>query len=314
MRRYLEAFKDHRHINLGNAPGTVATYIRGVEQFITFVEGQDLSTDPENIQRADIDDFMKALFVEKGNSESTRSNKLAAVRAFFGFLVYKHVLLQDPTEGVPTPRRGKPLPQKFTTHQLRLLFNAPDINTRIGLRDRAMMMTIYSAGLRKHELVGLDVGNISDTGAFMYLSVLGKGKKQRIITLLRPPATVLRRWLLERETLKPQDTAVFIAMKGSPSRLSDRLIGNILKKYAKKVGIASSSAFVHKLRATWATDLYDAGTGLLEICAQAGWEDPKTAMNYVRISEKVLKKAAIPNRRWKELEGGDFNGDDDAKI
>ncbi len=312
MRRYLEAFKDHRHINLGNAPGTAATYIRGVVQFIAFVEGRGLSTDPEKIQRADIDDFMKELFVEYGNSESTRANKLSAVRAFFGFLVYKRVLLQDPTEGVPTPRRGQTLPQKFTTHQLKLLFNAPDVNTRIGLRDRAMMMTIYSAGLRKHELVGLDVGNISDSGAYMYLSVLGKGKKQRIITLLRQPATVLRRWLLERETFKPQDQAVFIAIKGQPERLSERVIGDILKKYAKKVGIASAMAFVHKLRATWATDLYDAGVGLLEICAQAGWENPKTAMNYVRISEKALKKAAIPSRRWKELEGEDLDGGNDA--
>lgn len=310
MRRYLEAFKDHRHINLGNAPGTVGTYVRGVKQFIAFIEGRGLSTDPENIQRADIDDFMKALFVEYSNIESTRAHKLAAIRAFFKFLTYKRILLYNPTEGVPTPKPIKRLPQKFSTKELRRIFLSPDINTRKGLRDLAIMMTIYGAGLRKHELVGLDMGNISDTGAFIYLNVLGKGKKERLITLRRRPAKVLRRWLLERQTMEPQSESVFVSVKGSAARLSGRHIGNILKKLCTQAGIPTAKAFVHKLRATWATDLYDSGTKLLEICAQAGWDKTETAKSYIRISEKVRKKAAIPDSRWRELMGEDTGGDD----
>jgi site-specific recombinase XerD len=303
MKSYLSAFADFRRINMGNSQNTVDSYVFAVRQFADFLAHRELSLDPDKVLRQDIDDFMQALFKElRCSSPNSMCLKLSALRAFFKFLVHKQVILLDPTEGVPSPKRPKLLPKKFSTSELKRLLGAPSISTQKGLRDKALLMTVYGAGLRKSELVNLDIGNLDDTGAFIHVAIFGKGSKERTVTLLRRPAAVLRQWLLERQRLNPVDSAVFIRTKATPARLNANYTGTILKKYGFKMGFQSTSVFMHKLRSTWATDLYDAGFGLLEICALAGWSDVKTAQSYVRISERARRKTAIPDRRWKELE------------
>lgn len=309
MRSHLKAFSSFRLRIVGSAASTVDSYSGRVAEFISWRERAGMDTEPDTVVQSEIDAWLQGLAVERGNCSSTLAAKLMALRAFFRYLVYTNVLIGDPTGAVPVPRRRKRTPKKFTTSQLKRLFHAPDITKPKGIRDRALLMTIYGAGLRKHESVGLALDDIEDTGAHMFLTVLGKGGKERLVTLRRKPATMLRQWLLERPRLNPADRSVFIRVKGVRVGISSRRVTDILKDYARKMGIPEAQAFVHKLRSTWASDLHDQDVDIMDICAQAGWASPDSAKPYIVISEKARKKAAISDKRWAELTG---KGDEDG--
>jgi site-specific recombinase XerD len=302
MRSRLDAWRDFERIQRGRSEVSVNTYHRHVDEFISWLESQGRDTLPDAVKRSDVESFLKSLYFDKHNTNSTRAGKLSALRSYFGYLKVYDVIKKDPTAGIPSPRIHAKAPSKFTTRELQLLFAAPDITSARGLRDRAILMTIYAAGLRKFEACNLDMGDISDSGGHIRIVVHGKGNKDRVLVLRRKPAAVLRSWIIKRHGMQPATNALFLRLKGTIERLGQLSITHVLKKYARVVGIPSPDAFVHKLRATWATDLYDAGLDIMEICELAGWSDMNTARRYIQISKRALQKAAIPDRRWNELQ------------
>lgn len=307
-------------IHKGQRPRGVLVYERTVKAFFVWLAANGVPADPARVNRDLVGEWMKALFYDQGNVNTSRASKLAAMRSFFGWLKYEGRIQVDPTKGIPSPKIQPHLPQKFSTEELRLLFRAPDLQTRMGLRDLALLKTLYASGLRVSELVALDVSHLVDTGGYIRLQVMdGKGGKGRTLTLRTNPSRTLREWLLMRQGIDAGNDALFIRLKGpGHGRLSDRSAQNILKKYAAAVGIASAEVFCHKMRSTFATDLYDSGhdqcprcgqkiayVGILELAALMGHEDVKTTMGYVAISERTLRKTAIPDRRFNEIEQED---------
>lgn len=303
MRDRLDTFRRHRHIIRANADSSADAYVRYASEFIDWYEAANGSSAFADVERGDIMRYLEHLYMDSGNlSSNTRATKLSALRAFFHYLRSEGVILGDPTEDVPSPKKTQPMPRVFSKRELGRILGQPDLGKPMGIRDHAMLMTIYGAGLRKAEVVNLDVEHVqSEERGYAYLHVFGKGGKERIVGLRRTPAAVLRRWVIERQRLQTPSPALFVRMKGVPARLHPRRIGDILKGYAELVGIRRARAFVHKLRATWATELHDNGVDLLAICAAAGWSDPKTAMRYIRTSQRALKEAMIPDRVWSEL-------------
>lgn len=314
MRRHVEAWAKHERVDKGRPFISVQTYRSNIMQFLAYLDDFNRPTSPDALTRNDISEFLRHLFYTAGLRNSTRAQKLSSIRCFFSYLRYAGVTRNEPTRGIPSPRIERRMPTKFTDEELGRILSAPD-QSPMGLRDLAILKTIYAAGLRVSELVTLDAEDLADTSGYMTLLVRGKGSKQRMLTLRTNPSRTLRRWLSYRSTLAVSHSAVFVDLVRQHGRLGTRSITNILKKYAARVGIPTADAFVHKLRATWATNLYDSGRDvcghcgrpvqtvrLLEICALAGWDEPKTAMRYVSISDKVLKKTAIPDRRFNALE------------
>lgn len=308
--KQLDQWTEHEIVSKGRQKSGVKRYRQSMELFISWFEGNGKSFDAGAVSRSDIDAFMKWLFYEKSNvKNSTRAAKLSALRSFFKYMIYIGAITADPTENVPTPKITAILPSKFTTEELRFIFAAPDLSKQAGIRDKAMLTTIYGAGLRVSEVCNLNISHIIDTGGYIRLNILNsKHNKSRTLTLRTNPSRFLRYWLTIRMANGAKhDDKIFTALKGNTKwqRLSSVSVNNVLKKYAVRVGINSSDAFVHKLRATFATDLYDFGVGILEVMYLLGHSDPKTTMRYIAISDKVLKKTAIPDVRWKDLLKGD---------
>ncbi len=330
IKKYLKHWTEHELVQRGRRASGVEKYRLTAEMFLRWLKNNNRSSDPEIISRSDIDEFMKWLFYEQKNiSNASRANKLAAIRSLFRFLIYKGVIKGDPTAGIPSPKVVKKLPVKFTTEELRYIFSMPDLTSEMGMRDLALLLTIYGAGLRVSEACSLKMDNVIDAGGYIRLTVFGKGGKYRIITLRTNPARLLRQWLTIRMSQgASEDDQVFVRLKGGNLEgLSAVTVNNILKKYAKRVGIQSPDAFIHKLRATFATDLYDSGrdrcrhcgraietVDLLEIMYLLGHSDPKTTMRYIAISEKVMNKTAIPDRRWRVLLSGPKEGVDGQEV
>ena len=299
---------------------------RGVEQYALVVRGfisWRAKTGPVDIQMIsmnDVEEWMRALFYDMGNvSNRSRASKLSALRSFFGWLEYAGYRQENPAKQVPTPKIQQSLPQKFSTEELRLILASPDKSKLMGLRDLAILMTLYASGPRVSELCNLDMNHVHDSGGVIRLHFVDtKGGKDRTITIAERPAKVLREWITARAAIKAETRAVFLSLAGQRySRLSAKRAQEILDKYARKSGVGDSDVFVHKLRSTYASDLYDSGhdqcprcghkinhVDLLMVQLALGHNDPKTTMPYIAISERHLKKTRIPNSRFKEIEEG----------
>ncbi len=320
MERYLKGWAEFMIAQRGRRPSSVKTHAGTLKEFMAFLSETSKSMDPLKIRRHDIDDYMRSLFFDRGNiKNTTRARKLAAIKSLFSYLVYIGIIINDPCSGIPTPKIQPKQAQKFSTEELQRLFLAPDKATPQGLRDIAILKTIYGAGLRVHELCGLNFDDIIDSAGCIRLIVHGKGDKDRMVTLRRNPTAALHAWLGVRESLNLDDLgAVFVQTKDPATRLLIPAVQQIMVKHSKTAGIPAGKISLHKLRATFATDLYDSGrdrcprcgyphekVDVLEIMTLMGHTDPKTTMRYIAISEKVIKKTAIPDRRWKELESVD---------
>lgn len=317
------AWMEFLSIQKGQSLNTVEQYEKVVRSFFAWTGVDGLPPlSPDRITREIVSEWMRVLFYDRGNVRpQSRASKLSALRSFFGWLVYARHIAADPTQGIPSPKVQDTLPQKFSTEDLRLLFSAPRRDKVMGIRDLAMLKTMYAAGPRVSELVNLDINHVIDSGGFIRLQIIdGKGGKSRTITIRTNPSRALREWLLVRREIKTDDPALFVRLKGPPTRLTDKSAQNILKKYARMIGIDDAEVFVHKMRATFASDLYDSGNdhcphcrrqityvGPVEVASLLGHEpnDLATVMRYIAISDRVLRKTAIPDRRFNEIEEGE---------
>ncbi len=298
--------------------------VRGVDQYAKVVRGFFVwiaslgPVDVHAVSQANIEDWMKALFYDFGNvSPGTRASKLSALRSFFGWMAYTNKRKSDPTKGVPSPKIQQSLPQKFSTEELRLLFAAPARDTLMGLRDLAILKTLYAAGPRVSELCNLDLNQISDSGGYIRIAFKGgKGNKDRTVTLRRNPSKTLREWIMARQGIDTGHNALFIRLKGQKhTRLSVGSAQDVLSKYARIVGIDEAEVFAHKMRGTFASDLYDSGDDkcprcgcgithmdLLMVQLAMGHATPETTVPYIAVSDRHLRRTAIPDRRFNEIE------------
>ena len=309
----LPRFQNHLKVVLGFRPGTIDRYSytllkyekwvlsRGVEGGIDEVTGLE--------GKALILDWLKDLFYHQGNiKSSSRASKLAAIKKFFAYLVYDDAIdkNEDPAVNIPSPKVAKVMPQKFSTAQLKAIFSAPDLTSYMGIRDLAILTVLYGCGPRVEEIREMGLNDLRFTGNDIYIYIQGKGAKERTVRLRRRASSNLRNWLVIREQYAaPGERALFVSFRPPcpGTNLSKVSYNKILKKYAAAVGIKNERVFVHKVRSTFATDLYDADHGLIEISMLLGHSSVETTQGYIAISEKVLKKTAISDKRWKELEG-----------
>ena len=313
MLSYLPGYKEYIRINLGRSPGTVKTYERAIRQFHGWLAEKHYDTDPNALTASEIKEFMRALVFRYQNlKNSTRAQKLSAIKSYFAYLISEGWLIRNPADDVETPRIPKTLPSKFKIAELAKLFNEPK-NDIWGLRDLAILKVLYAVGLRVSEICSLDLNDIDDTGRFINIIVQGKGEKPRIVSMVANPAASLRHWIIPRLGIETDHMALFITRRES-RRMSPASINEVLQKYAQKVGISKGDAFVHKMRATCFADLYDSmmtkcsncGAAISKydiytLAAFAGHSDPKTMESYVEISE-FARKMRIPERRFSEIE------------
>ena len=305
--RIISDYYDYMVVVRGRSKKGVNTYIRFVGRFVDWLHGRN--EEIFSASRSDIEDWLKELFYKQNLVNCSRASMLSALKSFYEYLVRAGYLSGSPAAAVPSPKFSAKAARKFTTEELQLIFNGQDTVSLSGLRDKALLMLMYGAGPRVSEIADLELGRLSFTAKTCTATFLGKGAKERTVKLLDEPTAALKTWYDVRVASKAgQSDFVFISLAGNERRsvpkLSVGALNAILKKYSARVGIPDPDAFVHKMRATFATDLYDQSVGIMEIAAKMGHNDIKTTMRYIEISERALNAAVISNKRWKELRGG----------
>ena len=313
----IETWMEFLHVQKGHAGGGIEKYAMTVQALLLWLQRTERCCDPAAVSRAAVEEWQKHLFYAQGNvSNRTRAGKLAAIRSFFGWLVYAGHRKDDPTTGIPSPKIVPGQPHPFSTEELSKIISAPDVTKPRGIRDLALLMVLYAVGPRISELCALDTTQVVDTGGYIRVRFVGvKGGKDRTLTLRRSASQALRNWITIRKGLPVTNQALFVRLSmGLHTRISVPAAQKLLKKYAGSVGLECAEVFAHRMRATAATDYYNSGSDNCAHCGHAvrkvdlldvqlflGHADPKTTLAYIAVSERQLRKLAIPDSRFHEI-------------
>ncbi len=223
---------------------------------------------------------------EQGYAKTTMARRVAAVRSWCRFMCRQGILKSNPADGLRAPRQDKKLPHFLSEEDLTRLLAAPPADTLLGLRDRAILETLYSAGLRVSELTGLNLSDIDlDSGL---ATVRGKGKRERLSLLGSQAMEALKRWLAERESVTPRaaQTAVYLNKRGT--RLTSRSVGRLLGKYLAQAGL-DPRASPHTLRHSFATHMLDRGADIRSVQELLGHRSLANTQIYTHVTTHRLR-------------------------
>ncbi|MFN6105002.1 MAG: tyrosine recombinase XerC [Planctomycetaceae bacterium] len=222
-------------------------------------------------------------------ARSTMARRLACLRSLFRYCCREGFTTSNPAKALRTPRAGRRLPHFLTTDQVVKLLEAPAANTAPGLRDRAILETLYSAGLRVAELAGLNVSDWDrDAGI---VRVLGKGRKERVSPIGRFAARALENWLAVRQadSTAPGTHQKAMFLNKSGRRLTTRSVARMLEKYIAQTGLDQLTT-PHTLRHSFATHLLDNGADLRSVQELLGHKSLTTTQIYTQVSTERLRQ------------------------
>ncbi|HCJ91351.1 MAG: site-specific tyrosine recombinase XerD [Acidaminococcaceae bacterium] len=283
---YLELFLEYLQVELGLSENTQLSYLRDLRLFCKALrlEEKDLS----KVERQQIVRYVTDLKM-KGRAAATIARKLAALKAFYRFMVQEDYMSSDPAEAVEAGTKGTHLPKVLTEEEVEALLSAPDLATAEGLRDRALLEMLYATGMRVSEIVNLKVENVNLE--MKYVLVFGKGSKERIVPLGSVAAGYLERYLKEaRPTFFVKDEedpqTVFLGLGGQG--LTRQRVWELIGQYGRNAGILKHIS-PHMLRHSFATHLLDNGADLRSVQEMLGHADISTTQIYTHLTNKRLR-------------------------
>ncbi len=225
---------------------------------------------------------------EQGYAKTTVARRLAAVRSWCRYLCRQGLLETNPAAGLRGPRQDRKLPHFLSRDEVNRLLQVPPADNPLGLRDRAWLETLYSAGLRVSELTGLEVADLDLAEGLA--TVRGKGKRERLALLGPPAVAALQAWLEARGAVAggrgATRTALFLNKNGT--RLSSRSIGRLLERYLQQAGLDPRTS-PHTLRHSFATHLLDAGADVRSVQELLGHRSLGTTQIYTHVSQQRLR-------------------------
>ena len=282
----IDTFCDQVWLQDGLAASSLASYRRDLAAWSSWLgkRGRTLLT----AQRADVDAYVADQFRGKAKATSV-SRRLSALRRFYALQLQQGTLAADPTLRVRSPKLPRRLPKNLSEKDVEALLGAPDSDTTLGLRDRAMLETLYATGLRVSELVGLTLAQVSlDTGV---VRVVGKGNKERLVPLGEEAIRWLTRYLASaRPALvgSGKSSAVFVTTRRAP--LTRQAFWALVKRMGVKAGIPGATLSPHVLRHAFATHLLNHGADLRVLQLLLGHADITTTTIYTHVARERLKQ------------------------
>jgi integrase/recombinase XerD len=277
-----DLYISHLKVERGLRPNTIEAYSRDLAAFGDFSEKKQIPI--TSITNRDISEFLAQLSRD-GMSRRSQSRILSSLRGFFRYLREEKHIHTDPTEGLEAPKQHLTLPVVLTVEEVEKLLSTPDITTPRGMRDMAMLHTMYAAGLRVSELVTLKLADLDLISGC--LAVTGKGNKRRLIPLNEISIAVIEKYLAEIRPLwaKPTNTDVFLTNRRAP--MTRQGFWLVVKKYAFKADITKALS-PHKLRHSFATHLLEGGADLRSVQAMLGHVDISTTQIYTHVTTDHL--------------------------
>lgn len=288
----------HVRISRGLSELTVCRYLQALTRFCLWLDVRGVSLD--QVKPSDLEDWQRDMYLVDGLGESTRKLRLTGVRRFFAWREQFRGAF-NPAREIRGPKVPKRSPRKYSPEQLRAMLRACNRKTRTGVRDYAMLLMLYATGLRRAEVRAMNLDDLTLRERVGSVVVHGKGAKEREIAFEGEALEALREWLTVRQDIQLIDRdAVWVGAAGR--RVGDRLtlhsIDSAWERICRRANIRRAG--IHRMRVTFATDLYDMGTPLEIIQRLLGHEKRETTERYIEISEK-RRQARMPASRMRDI-------------
>lgn len=282
----IDEFCDALWLEDGLARNTLQSYRRDLVQFASWL-GKQHGKALINADQADIQAYLGYQFRKKARASSV-ARLLSTLKRFYRYCLRQERIKADPTLKIDSPKLPRALPKSLTEEDVESLLNAPRVERALGLRDKAMLETLYASGLRVSELVTLKLPQVSqDMGV---VRVIGKGSKERLVPLGEEALAWIKRYLEEARAAllggKTSDDLFVTARGGAMTR---QMFWHLLRRYAAQAGLRKPMS-PHTLRHAFATHLLNHGADLRVVQLLLGHSDISTTQIYTHVARERLKQ------------------------
>lgn len=287
----LRGFKAYLKLERSLSANTIEAYLHDVDKLMQFFMSRSEDKDPTKVTRTDLKNFL--IWVnELGMIPPTQARVLSGLKAFFKFLVLENKIEVDPSALLESPKMTRKLPDTLNILEINSIIDAIDLSKPEGMRNKAMLETLYGSGLRVSELTGLRVSNLHLDIEF--IKILGKGNKERLVPIGSEAIKFLKIFLKEVRIhipVKPgKEDYVFLNRRGSP--ISRVMVFLIIKDLAKTAGIKKSIS-PHTFRHSFATHLIEGGADLRAVQEMMGHESITTTEIYTHLDRDYLRETIV---------------------
>ena len=288
--KWKQAILDYNHylnIERGLSENTIDNYIRDVKKFVAFLEKKEVSSLPIQITEEFIQEFVYD--ISKKISPRSQARIISGLRSFFEYLIFENYRESNPTDLIEAPKTGRKLPDTLSEEEINSLITAIDLSKTEGERNRAMLETMYSCGLRVSELIHLKISDLFFEEGF--IKIIGKGNKERFVPIHFRAQKYIILYMNEIRVhllvVKGFEDTLFLNRRGKS--LSRQMVFMILKELAIKINLQKKIS-PHTFRHSFATHLLKNGADLRAIQQMLGHESITTTEVYVHLDTSFLKK------------------------
>jgi len=285
MKELIDALLNYLSVERGLSRNTIISYQEDLNTYINFLKNRHT----DSLGKTTKDDIINFMLYQKdkGLSANSTARRLAAIKVFYRFLVRERILKDDPTSLIDSPKLWKKIPDTLSLNELDALLKQPNIRDRQGIRDRAILETLYATGMRVSEAVNLKVDNVNLEIGF--LRCIGKGNKERVIPVGKKAIISIQRYLgVSRPQLLNKKESDFLFLNRFGKKISRQSLWKMVKRYARQARIKKPMR-PHILRHSFATHLLERGADLRSVQEMLGHANISTTQIYTHINKERLK-------------------------
>ncbi|GET26191.1 site-specific tyrosine recombinase XerD [Prolixibacter sp. NT017] len=266
---------------------SISAYINDINKLISFLEGKFKELPPDKVKLQHLREFVEWMN-QKGVSPRTQARTISGIKSFYKYLLMEGVIENDPTTLLESPKIGRKLPDILSDQEINELINAIDLSKPEGQRNKAMIETLYSCGLRVSELVNLKLSNLHFDQEF--IKIEGKGDKERLVPISKQAIEDINKYLIGyRKRLKvDKDSENILFLNRRGKQLSRVMIFTIIKNLAQKINLKKNIS-PHTFRHSFASQLIDGGADLRAVQEMLGHESILTTEIYTHLDKDYLK-------------------------
>lgn len=285
LREQIEDYLRFAQVERGLSPNTILAYRQDLLAFLSFLKKEGIKSWPS--KALEIDAFL-AEEKDQQKANASLSRLVSSLRRFYQWLARQNIQKLNPMLEIDSPKKEKRLPLALTLKEVNLLLAQPDVRRGLGLRDRALLETLYATGMRVSELINLTEDNVHADLAL--IRVIGKGNKERLIPISHVALTWIKRYEQKVRLpllLKKGQSSEYIFLNNRGGRLTRQAVWQMIKRYCRQAGI-EKDVTPHTLRHTFATHLLENGADLRVVQEILGHADISTTQIYTNLTQNHI--------------------------
>lgn len=284
----IKGFKSYLKLERSLSKNSIDAYIHDIDKLTQYFTLNKQTTSPTDVSTKDIKEFL-VWINELGMTPSSQARVLSGIKAFYKYLILEDIINTDPSSVIETPKLGRKLPDTLSLEEINQVLDSIDLSSAEGMRNKAMLETLYASGLRVSELVNLKISDLHLDIDF--LKVTGKGDKERFVPIGSSAKKYIKIYKDEVRVhvpkVKGEEDLLFLNRRGK--RLSRVMIFTIIKDLAVKANIKKSIS-PHTFRHSFATHLVEGGADLRAVQEMLGHESITTTEIYTHMDRNYLKE------------------------